>query len=123
MTTLYDQIGGEAAVSAAVDVFYRKVLSDPALADFFDDTDMEAQAAKQKALLTVAFGGPNHYTGKDLASAHAHLVKQGLNDDHFNAVAGHLAATLAELGVPSAISDQVMAIAASTREVVLGRAA
>lgn len=120
-TTLFEQIGGAAAVDAAVDLFYRKVLADASISHFFDTTDMDAQRTKQKAFLTMAFGGPNTYTGKDMRDAHAELVKNGLNDSHFDAVAGHLSATLSELGVPEELLNQVMAIAASTREDVLGR--
>lgn len=116
---LYDEIGGEAAVDAAVDIFYRKVLSDDTISHFFDDVDMDRQAAKQKAFLTFAFGGPNHYTGKAMRQAHAHLVAQGLNEEHFTAVAGHLQATLEELKVPNPLIAQVMAIAASTHDDVL----
>lgn len=117
--SLYESLGGEAAVNAAVDIFYRKVLTDDRISHFFDDTDMERQAAKQKAFLTYAFGGPNHYSGKDMRAAHAHLVLQGLNESHFNAVAGHLQATLQELGAPPELIAQVMAIAASTHDDVL----
>ena len=35
--TLYEQLGGAPAVDAAVDVFYRKVLSDDRVSQFFDD--------------------------------------------------------------------------------------
>jgi len=105
--SLYEQIGGEAAVDAAVDVFYRKVLSDTRISHFFEDVDMDVQIAKQKAFLTMAFGGPNNYSGKDLRSGHAHLVKRGLNGDHFNAVAENLSATLKELKVPQPLIDQL----------------
>ena len=118
--SLYESLGGEAAVNAAVDIFYRKVLTDDSISHFFDDTDMERQAAKQKAFLTYAFGGPNHYSGKDMRAAHAHLVLQGLNESHFNAVAGHLQSTLQELGAPPELIAQVMAIAGSTHDDVLG---
>jgi len=123
MNNLYEQIGGEAAVDAAVDLFYRHVLSDERIAHFFDGVDMERQAQKQKAFLTMAFGGPHSYTGKDMRDGHAHLVKQGLNDSHFDAVAENLAKTLQELGVAQELIDQVLAIAESTREDVLGRSA
>ena len=59
--------------------------------------------------------------GRDLRAAHATLVKNGLNDSHFDAVARHLQATLNELKVPAALAAQVMTIAASTRSDVLGR--
>ena len=119
--TLYDKLGGEPAVDAAVDIFYRKVLADDLIAHFFEGVDMDRQSGMQKAFLTMVFGGPNKYTGKDLRTAHAHLVKDGLSDPHFDAVAGHLQATLEELNVPAELVDEVMAIAGSTRDDVLGR--
>ena len=119
--SLFDQIGGEAAVNAAVDIFYRKVLNDYRINRFFDNVDMEQQAAKQKAFLTMAFGGPNNYTGTDMRNAHARLVKMGLNDSHFDAVMEHLGGTLKELNVPDNLISQVAAIAESTRNDVLGR--
>ena len=119
--SLYEQLGGAPAVDAAVDVFYRKVLSDKRISHFFDDVDMDQQIAKQKAFLTMAFGGPNKYTGKDLRSGHAHLVKRGLNGDHFNAVAENLTATLKELKVPQPLIDQVIGIAAGARADVLNQ--
>lgn len=119
--SLFERIGGEAAVEAAVDVFYRKVLNDMSVAAFFLHTDMDEQRAKQKSFLTMAFGGPNDYTGKDLRTAHADLVRDGLNDSHFDAVAGHLQATLEELGVDAGAIAEVMEIAGSTRDDVLNR--
>ena len=53
--SLYDQLGGEPAVNAAVDIFYRKVLADDRISRFFEGVDMEEQAAKQKAFLTMVF--------------------------------------------------------------------
>ena len=123
MGTLYEQIGGAAAVDGAVDLFYRHVLSDDRIAHFFDDVDMERQAQKQKAFLTMAFGGPHNYTGADMKRGHAHLVKRGLNDSHFDAVAENLGKTLQEIGVAQNLIDQVLAVAESTREDVLGRSA
>ncbi len=120
--SLYEQLSGEAAVNAAVDIFYRKVLSDHRINRFFNNTDIEKQAAKQKAFLTMAFGGPNNYNGADMRQAHAHLVKKlGLDDSHFDAVMEHLGATLQELNVPQGLIAQVAAIAESTRNDVLGR--
>lgn len=118
--TLYEKLGGAAAVNAAVDIFYRKVLNDSSISHFFDTVDMDQQAAKQKAFLTYAFGGPNEYSGKDLREAHKHMA---LTEQHFAAVAGHLQATLVELGVDPALIAEVMAIAASTHDDVLSSAA
>jgi hemoglobin len=119
--SLYDQIGGSAAVDAAVDLFYEKVLADNTINGFFQAVDMKKQRAKQKAFLTMVFGGPNGYSGKDLRSAHAPLVAKGLGDVHFDAVAKHLQATLDQLKVPADLKNQVMTIAGSVRNDVLGR--
>lgn len=120
-TSLYEQIGGEAAVNTAVDIFYRKVLSDDRINRFFENVDMSKQAAKQKAFLTMVFGGPNHYTGLDMRKGHAHLVEMGLNDSHVDAVIENLASTLRELGVKEEMINQVGAIANSVRDDVLNR--
>ena len=119
--SLYDRIGGAAAVDAAVDVFYDKVINDYRINRFFEGIDMSALAVKQKAFFTMAFGGPNTYTGADLRSAHAGLVKMGLGNDHFDVVMEHLGATLQELNVPAELIGEAAALAESTRNDVLGK--
>lgn len=120
-TTLFERIGGTAAVKAAVDIFYDKVVADPRIAHFFEGVDMKAQRAKQLAFLIMAFGGPRAYSGVDMRRAHAQLVLNGLNDSHFDAVVENLAQTLVELGVGAAEIAEVGAIAESVRDDVLGR--
>lgn len=114
--SVYEKIGGAAAVDAAVDIFYRKVLSDDRISEFFDTVDMEAQHAKQKAFLTMAFGGPNSYTGKDMREAHKHM---NLTEEHFGAVAEALVGTLTELEVPQEYIDEIVGIAVSVKDDVL----
>lgn len=122
MNALYDRIGGQDAVEAAVDIFYRKVLTDDRIKKFFDDVEMDQQINKQKAFLTMAFGGPNNYSGLDMKKGHAHLVERGLDDTHVDVVIELLGNTLQDLDVPVELIDQVAAIAESVRDQVLGRA-
>ena len=117
--SLFERIGGEAAVEAAVGIFYDKVLGDETLAPFFDGVDMDRQRGMQRDFMSMAFGGPSNYTGRDLRAAHAPLVAEGLNESHFNSVAGHLQATLEELGVPEELMEEVMTTVASTKDDVL----
>ncbi len=119
--TLYEQLGGKPAVEAAVDRFYQKVLADDRIKHFFEGVDMKKQIGKQKAFLTMVFGGPTNYTGLDMRKGHAHLVERGLNDSHFDAVVENLGQTLTELGVGSGLIAQVAALAESVRSDVLGR--
>lgn len=117
--TIYEQLGGAPAMDAAVDIFYRKVLSDDRIARFFDGVDMDKQRSKQKAFLTMAFGGPNEYTGADMREGHKHLVAKGLNDSHFDAVVENLGTTLSELGIGDNLIAQVAAVAETTRKDIL----
>jgi hemoglobin len=54
---------------------------------------------------------------------HAHLVAQGLDDSHFDAVIELLAGTLTELGARPEDIAEVGALANSVRDDVLGREA
>ncbi|MCC5013592.1 MULTISPECIES: group I truncated hemoglobin [unclassified Legionella] len=119
--SLFSRLGGQQAVNTAVDIFYRKMLMDERVSHFFDDIDMDQQILKQKGFLTMVFGGPNHYSGKNMREGHAHLIKRGLNDTHVDIVIEHLGATLKELGATTDDINQVAAIANSVRDDVLGR--
>ncbi|MFT4059101.1 MAG: group 1 truncated hemoglobin [Legionella sp.] len=119
--SLFERLGGQDAVNAAVDIFYRKMLTDERVSHFFDDIDMEQQILKQKGFLTMVFGGPNQYSGKNMHEGHAHLVKRGLNDTHMDIVIEHLGATLTELKVAIEDIEHVAAVANSVRNDVLGR--
>lgn len=121
MASLYEELGGSAAMDAAVDIFYRKVLGDERVSSFFEGVDMEAQAQKQKGFLTMVTGGPNNYTGRDMRTAHKRLVDVGLNDTHFDIIVEHLGATLTELGVSADKIANVAKIAESVRNDVLNR--
>lgn len=104
MSSLYERIGGQNAVNAAVDVFYRKVLADNRVNQFFNDIDMDRQMAKQKNFLTLAFGGPNNYTDKNMREGHQNL---NLQDEHFDVIVSHLGNTLQELGVKNEDIEEV----------------
>jgi hemoglobin len=121
MSSLYDELGGESTVNAAVDSLYRRILKDDRIRLFFEGVNMQRQIAKQKAFLTKIFAGPNRYTGADIRNGHAHLVAKGLNDSHFDAFIENLKATLQELEISPALIDRVGAYAETQRHDVLGR--
>ncbi|MGF1602949.1 MAG: group 1 truncated hemoglobin [Thermosynechococcaceae cyanobacterium] len=114
MATLFDKLGGAAAVDLAVDKFYERVLQDERIKHFFAETDMTQQRAHQKAFLTYAFGGTDKYDGRFMREAHKDLVeKQGLKGEHFDAVAENLVTTLKEMGVSDDLLAEVAAVAAA----------
>jgi hemoglobin len=120
--SLFERLGGEAAIMAAVDLFYAKVQADELTRPFFGQLDMVAQSRKQVAFMAWAFGGPEAYKGRDLRTSHRRLVKEmGMTDVHFDAVAQHLKATLEELGIAKELVDEALTTVASTRNEVLDR--
>lgn len=116
--SLFDKLGGMASVNAAVDIFYKKVLADDSISHFFKNSNMATQAGKQKAFLAYAFGAVMPYSGKNMRAAHAGM---NLTDEHFGAVARHLVATLKELNVPQNLIDEVVAVASSTKNDIVGQ--
>ncbi|MBE2285188.1 MAG: hypothetical protein IAE77_17140 [Prosthecobacter sp.] len=116
--SLYQKLGGKAAIDAVVDAFYVKVLADNRVKDFFADVSMDKQRRKQKEFLSFAFGGPLPWTGKDMRKAHDGM---GLTEEHFNAIAENLVGTLKDFKVKQELIDQVVAIALTTKDDVLGR--
>lgn len=119
--SLFEKIGGRDAVSAAVDLFYDKIITDARINHLFDGTDLKRQRAKQKAFMTYAFGGAPTYSGLSMRKAHEKLVREkDLNEGHFNAVAENLVETLRELGMQQDLIDEIMTLVGSTKQDVLG---
>ena len=68
--------------------------------------------------MSMAFGSGKQYSGQDLAKAHEHMIReQGLGLPHFDAVAGHLVASMRQLGVEEGLVNEAAAIVMSTRHI------
>lgn len=96
--SIYEEIGGAAALAAAVEDFYTRVMADSELAGYFDGVDLERVKAHQRSFLAAAVGGSEIYAGRPMKEAHAPLA---IPQKHFDRVVGHLVDTLTELSVPA----------------------
>ena len=107
--TLYESMGGEPALRAALDHFADLVVAD----DRINFTFAEANMAKFKQLLFEQLcnvsGGPCKYTGRDMRTAHAKL---NINNAEFNALAEDLYISLGQAGVPYRLQNKLMALLA-----------
>ncbi len=120
--TLYDRVGGESTIMAAVGILYERLMADEVTRPFFEHMDIDALVKKQIAFMAWALGGPAEHRGRDLRRSHAHLVaSKGLTDAHFNAVITHLATTLGELGIEDDTIAEVLDVIGLTRTDVLDR--
>ena len=105
-SSIYEIIGGEAALEPVVGDFYDRVLADPELCGFFAGTNMTRLKGRQVEFFAAALGGPRPYTGASLRDAHQ---GRGIEQAHFDLVAGHLVAALRAAGVPAEVIDQIAA--------------
>jgi len=102
--TLFEQVGGQAAVKTAVTVFYNRVTDDASLAKWFDGVDLSKLRAHQRAFLSAALDGPPVFAGRDLGEAHAGME---ITNEAFDSIVRHLAVTLDDLAVPREVIAQV----------------
>ena len=119
--SLYDDLGGAAAVTAALDKFYPKILADPRTSPFFEGVNIEGLKRRVEPFMAMAMGGPNNYHGPTLRQSHAHLVSKGLDDSVFDAFLGHFEDVMKELGVPAEKIAEVMPLFHGARSDVLNR--
>src|SRR5574337_668615 len=96
MTGIYQEIGGDPALTAIVDDFYKRVLADKRLAGYFRNSDMSRLKRKQAEFFAAALGGPKPYTGLSMADAHR---GRNIGQLQFDLVVGHLTAALPACGV------------------------
>ncbi len=121
MMSLFERIGGRAVITAAVDLFYRKVQADATVSHFFQNVNMNHLRSKQSMFLTMLVGGQKVFAGKDIRTAHAQPRGQGLTDAHFDVLLKHFEDSLKELGVDPETVSEVMKRLEGTRDAVLGR--
>ena len=114
--SVYEAIGGRAALVAAVDNFYGRLLADPVLGPFFPGGVGPKHRAYVVTALGEALGGPERYRGPDITGAHRGL---GISDAHFDRAAAHLGATLDELGVPGDLAERIVGVVAGLRAAVV----
>ena len=114
--SIYEAIGGRAALTAAVDNFYGRLLADPEIARLFPDGVGPRHRAFVVTVLGEALGGRERYRGPDLAGTHRSL---GISGAHFDRTAAHLAGTLDELGVPRHLADRIIGVVAGLRSAVV----
>ena len=119
--SLYNELGGEAAVTAALDRFYPKVLADPRTSPFFAGVDIEGLKRRISRFMAMALGGPSNYHGPTLRQSHARMASKGLDDSVFDAFLGHFEDVLRELGVPAEKIAKVMPIFQGARSDILNR--
>ena len=130
--TLFDRLGGEKGITAVIEDFTPRAMQDPRV-------NWERKGAKRTGVLfhreksnewtatpeniarlkrhliqfvVLASGGPAHYDGKEMKSAHAGM---NITNAEFDAALGDLKASLDKLQIPNKEQKELLAVVESTR--------
>lgn len=128
--SLFERLGGQEGITKIVDDFVPRALQDPRVnwdrsgvngGNFFHHTsakwdptpDNVAHLKKHMVeFFELSTGGPAHYTGREIQSAHANMK---ISNPEFDAAVGDLKASLDRLQVPNQEQKELLAIVESTR--------
>ena len=115
--TLFERIGGEAAISTVIDDFVGRVVADPAINGYFLNSSANGSRLSLclKKQVNALTGGPATYPGpgdaadadgcRNMADSHAGL---GISSADFGDLAGHLVGALGDAGVTQADIDVIV---------------
>ena len=117
MDTLYERLGGRPNIEKLVTAFYQRVLVDPLLAPFFENTSIEKLHKMQVAFFTIALGGPEPTKMPSLTQAHQ---GRGIESKHLTRFTEILVETLGEIGVEPDDAIKVYERIATYSNAVLG---
>ena len=120
--SLYDRLGGHAAVSAVVDDFVVRMAGHPQVGHFFTRVDT-APGSKFRGhlveFISAASGGNGRYRGRDMASAHATFK---ISESDWEVTVANLRDSLAKFSVPAREVQELLAIIAPLKQQIVKRA-
>ena len=115
--SLYERLGGKAAIVAVVDDFVANCAADMRINTFFAVTaaDKNRLAAFKNKLvdqICQATGGPCIYIGRSMKTTHAGL---GITESDWDLTVKHLIASLDKFKVPEKEKNEFLALASSLK--------
>ncbi|AEE54064.1 group I truncated hemoglobin [Haliscomenobacter hydrossis] len=121
--TLYDRLGGVAAISAVVDQFLTNVVGDNVINARFAATvasPSRTQLLRNNLIdqICAGAGGPCQYKGKTMLESHKGM---NITQAEFNALVGDLVAALDKFKVPQKEKDDLLAILGPMQTDIVGK--
>ncbi len=105
--SLYDRLGGEAAIKAVVDEFVAIVAADTRINRWFENANIDRLKENLVNQIGQASGGPQVYTGRDMRTAHAGM---GIDGPAFDALVENLVKALDKFSVPQQEKDELLGV-------------
>jgi hemoglobin len=116
--TLYDRLGGKAAIDQVVEDFVANIAADPSIFPKFAKTDIPKLKRLLSEQICEATGGPCKYTGRDMKTTH-----KGMNvtTAEFNATGAALAKALDKNKVPAPEKNELLTAIGSMQNDIVGQ--
>ena len=114
--TLYERLGGYAAIAAVANDLLPRLRADPQLGRFWAHRGQDGiQREKQLLIdyLCACAGGPVYYRGRDMLLCHRGMR---ISEGDWNVFLGHAGAVLAKLQVPEPEQRDVVAFVQSLKQ-------
>jgi hemoglobin len=105
--SLYERLGGSAAITAVVDDFVARCAGDARINSKFARTDVPRLKAMLVDQVTAASGGPAEYTGRSMEETHKGMQ---VTAGEFDALVEDLVATLNSFHVPQGEQGELLGI-------------
>lgn len=106
-TTLFGRLGGKPAIEAVIDDFLGRVSQDERINAMFAGAHLPRLRQRLIEQVCQASGGPCTYSGRDMKTAHAGM---GITGAQFDALVGHLVATLDKFKVPEQEKGELLSV-------------
>jgi hemoglobin len=104
-----DRLGGTESLQAAVKGLMERMIGDPELVPFFDNSNLSQLKHHQASFLKIAFSeaAPDTDNMKYIRKSHAALIlHQGLGEKHFDRMLSHFVDVLRDLDVSEPVVDE-----------------
>lgn len=116
MKSLFEQLGGEAALRPIIATFVDRMFDDPMIGFFFRGVDRRRIVTMEFEFTAALLGAEIRYSGRPIEQAHA---RHPINEGHFARRLQILRETLDEYGVPREIRKVWLTHTESLRPLVI----
>lgn len=110
--SLYDRLGGKAAITAVIDTFVAKAAADPRINKKFAKTNVPRLKTELVDQVCAETGGPCAYTGRSMKEAHRNLH---ITQRDWDAMVHDFVEVLDQFKVPKAEQTELLTIVGSTK--------
>ncbi|MCE8423367.1 MAG: group 1 truncated hemoglobin [Candidatus Methanoperedens sp.] len=117
--SLYERLGGYNSIAAAVDDFLGRQFADKQVGRFYVGHSTNSKKRLRQLITEIiceVTGGPAKYIGRDMRTSHAGL---GITGSDWQVTVKNLTAVLDKFTVPQKEKDELLAIVAGLRPVIV----